>query len=145
MRVDGEWFECDDAFIRPIIRAEVLNVQGGWVSARSFLVDTGADCTVFSGAILEVLGFDADTPDHRLGGVGGVVESVRVPTEIRLFRDDGQAAVFRGEYAAFTQLESLDISILGRDIIELFALIVDRDAAVVSLVRPPHRYLIESP
>jgi len=52
MRIDGEWFECDDGFVRPIVRGEILSADGHWEPAL-FLIDTGADCTVFSAAILE--------------------------------------------------------------------------------------------
>lgn len=143
MRVNGEWFECDDGFVRPVVRGGILNAVGQW-EPTPFLVDTGADCTVFSAAILEVLGFDATPAEGRLGGVGGVASSVQLMTQIRLPRDDGAAAVFRGEYAAFTQLEALDMSVLGRDIMEMFAVIIDRSDGVVALIRQPHRYAIET-
>lgn len=143
MRINGQWFECDDGFVRPVVRGEILNADGRWEPAV-FLVDTGADCTVFSAAILDVLGFDATAAEERLGGVGGVVESVRISTQIRLPRDDGGTAIFRGEYAAFTQLEALDMSVLGRDIMEMFAVLVDRSGDVVTLIRQPHRYAIET-
>jgi hypothetical protein len=48
-----------------------------------------------------------------------------------------------GEYAAFTQLESLDMSVLGRDIMDMFAVIADRSDDVVAFIREPHRYRIE--
>lgn len=142
MRINGEWFECDDGFIRPVVRGEILNAHEDWEPAP-FLVDTGADCTVFSAALLDVLGFDTTASDQRLGGVGGVVHSVKVTTQIRLPRDDGGPSLFRGTYAAFTQLEALDMSVLGRDILQLFVVIVDRPDDVVALIRKPHRYAIE--
>jgi len=51
--------------------------------------------------------------------------------------------VFRGQYAAVTGLEALDISVLGRDITGLFAVIVDRLQEVVCLLGQHHRYSIE--
>jgi hypothetical protein len=51
MRIDGEWLLCDDGIIRPVIRGEILTGNGAWQPAE-FLVDTGADRTVFSGATL---------------------------------------------------------------------------------------------
>lgn len=118
MRINREWFECDDGFVRPVIRGAILNVHRDWEPAP-FLVDTGADCTVFSAAILDVLGFDSSASDSRLAGIGGIVESVKIDTQVRLPRDDGGIATFRGEYAAFTQLEAIDMSILGRDILDI--------------------------
>lgn len=143
MRINGEWLECDDGFVRPVIRGAILNVHRDWEPAL-FLVDTGADCTVFSAAILDVLGFDSSASDSRLAGIGGIVNSVKIDTQLRLSRDDGGIATFRGEYAAFTQLEAIDMSILGRDILEMFAVIVDRPSGVVTLIREHHRYSIQS-
>ena len=143
MRIDGQWYECDDGFVRPVIRGEILSANGRW-EPTLFLVDTGADCTVFSAAIFDLLGFEpAETPRH-LGGIGGVTDSVQVPTRIRLPRDDGRYAVFHGRFAAVTDLEALDISILGRDIMEMFAVIVDQRNEIVALLAQHHRYLIET-
>jgi hypothetical protein len=50
--------------------------------------------------------------------------------------------VFRGQYAAVTELEALDISVLGRDITRLFAVIVDWPHDVVCLGGQRHRYII---
>jgi len=55
----------------------------------------------------------------------------------------GTKILFRGQFAAFTNLESLDICLLDRDIARLFAVIVNRPADVVCLIRKPHRYVIE--
>jgi len=143
MRVSGQWYECDDGIVRPIVRGEIFNANGRW-EPTIFLVDTGADCTVFSAATLDVLGFEAATTGKRLGGIGGVAEIVEVATRIRLPQDDGGIAVFRGHYAAVTEMEALDISVLGRDIMQMFAVIVDRPGDVVSLVREHHRYVIET-
>ena len=66
MRIDGEWYECDDGFIRPLIRGKVLSASGLWEPAL-LLVDTGADGTVFSAAILDVLGFEPAEGQQRLG------------------------------------------------------------------------------
>jgi hypothetical protein len=41
--------------------------------------------------------------------------------EIRLTRDGGGKVSFRGSYAAVVEDEALDFSVLGRDILSLFA------------------------
>jgi hypothetical protein len=66
-----------------------------------------------------------------------------VETRIRFSRETGSKVIFRGQYAALTQLESLDISVLGRDITGLFAVIVDQPGNVVCLLGQQHRYTIE--
>jgi hypothetical protein len=50
--------------------------------------------------------------------------------------------VFRGQYAAVTELEALDMSVLGRDITGLFAVVVDEPGSVVCLLRQQHHYTI---
>src|SRR5437868_13271043 len=55
MRIDGLWHPCNDGELRPIIQARALAADGRWVSVR-FLVDIGADLTVFSADTLEDLG-----------------------------------------------------------------------------------------
>ena len=142
MRFNGEWLQCDDGIVRPVMKAEIEANGGAWRSME-LLVDTGADRTVLSVNVLESLNLATTTPQDGIGGVGGLVESVMVNTRIRLTRDDGRTATFRGEYAACVEQETLDMSVLGRDILELFAVIVDRPSAVVALLGGRHRYVIE--
>jgi hypothetical protein len=74
MRIDGEWLVGDDGISRPVIRGEMLAADGSWVRVP-FLLDTGADRTVLSAAVLRLLGLrDGEDPD-RIGGVGGIVSS----------------------------------------------------------------------
>jgi hypothetical protein len=75
MRIDGEWLLCDDGIIRPVIRGEILTANGAW-QRTEFLVDTCADRTVFSAVTLAVLGLQTLMAQDRIGGLGGVAESV---------------------------------------------------------------------
>lgn len=115
MRFNGEWLQCDDGIVRPVIRAEILSGQNVWRAAE-LLVDTGADRTVFSANVLASLHLKTSKPRMPIiGGVGGLADSVTVSTQIRLTQDDNVVVAFRGEYAACTDHEALDMSILGRD------------------------------
>jgi hypothetical protein len=78
-----------------------------------------------------------------LSGVGGMAASVIVETWLRLTREDAGKVMLRAQYAAVTELAALDISVLGRDITGLFAVIVDWPRDVVCLVGQRHRYTIE--
>ena len=142
MLFSGVWYLCDDGIVRPIIRGEILAGDGSWRAAE-FLIDTGADRTVFSANVLDALVLRSREPNEKIGGVGGIVDSVVVRTEIRLTREDDSKVIFRGEYAACTQQEALDMSVLGRDILEMFAVIVDRSRDLVYLLGARHRYRIE--
>jgi len=125
MRIDGEWLLCDDGILRPVIRGEILASDGTWQRAE-FLVDTGADRTVFSAPVLASLRLQPVVTQARLGGVGGEVNSVVVETQVRLTREESGKVVLRGQYAAVTDLQALDMSVLGRDIAGMFAVVVDR-------------------
>lgn len=63
----GLWLVCDDSTVRPVIRGEVLAANGDWVKVL-FLLDTGADRTVFSANVWEALGQEGTTPTHGLAG-----------------------------------------------------------------------------
>jgi hypothetical protein len=106
------------------------------------LVDIAADRTVFSAPILAALRLPPLAASHQLGGVGGTAASVLVETQLQLRRENGQNVVFHGQYAAFTALEALDMSVLGRDITNLFAVIADRPQDVVCLLGQRHTYTI---
>ena len=142
MRIDGAWNLGDDGIARPVIRGEILTSRGLWMRAP-FLVDTGADQTVFSAAILTAVSLQPRTAQDRISGVGGVVSSVIVETQIQFYRETGSTVVFRGQYRAVTEVEALDISVLGRDIMGLFSVIVDQPGNVVCLLGQRHRYTIE--
>lgn len=142
MQISGGWYLCEDGIKRPIISGDILTATGSWVRVP-FLIDTGADRTVFSAAVLEVLGLQTIEPDELLGGVGGVADSVDGKTQIRFTCEDARKVVFRGQYAAFTELEALDMSVLGRDITGMFGVIVDKPGNVVCLLGQEHRYLIQ--
>jgi hypothetical protein len=139
MLIDGLWLLCDDGVVRPVIRGEVLAGNGSWVKVP-FLADTAADRTVITAAVLGELGLQPLTPSERLAGVGGSADSVVFETQIRFTCEKAGKVVFRGHFAAFTDLEALDISVLGRDITNLFALITDRPGDVVCLLGQRHRY-----
>jgi hypothetical protein len=141
MRFDGEWLTCDDGIVRPIMRCEVLGGDGQWRSAE-FLVDSGADRTVLSANVLGAMALDEWTPGEEIRGVGGVAATVAVTTQIRLTRENLEKVVFRGEFVACRDRELLDMSVLGRDITQLVAVIVDRPGQRVCMLRDGHSYLI---
>jgi len=141
MLISGVWHMCDDGIIRPVIHAEIQASDGAWVKAP-LLLDTGADRTVFSTDILQALRLQPIVAENRLGGVGGVAHAIIVATRMRLSRENNGKVMFRGQYAAITEAEALDMSVLGRDVTNLFAIIVDWPQRVVCLVGQRHQYTI---
>jgi hypothetical protein len=142
MRFNGEWLQCDDGIARPIIRGEIL-ARDGTLHAVPFLVDTGADRSVISAEVLESLELPHSAPVDNIGGIGGIADSVIILAALRLLSDGAQWVTFRGEYAACTQYEILDMSVLGRDVLNHFAVIVDRPANIVAIVGGAHSYSIQ--
>jgi len=141
MRIDGEWYPCDDGFVRPVIRGEIEVSDGRWEPAR-FLLDTGAVRTVLCADILETVEYAISVSEQRLGGVGGLADSVELLTRLRFVRDDGAVVELRGQFAALTDPEALDMCVLGRDITDMFAVIVDRPGDTVAMIARRHRYAI---
>jgi hypothetical protein len=142
MRINGTWHTGDDGVVRPVMLGEILAANDFWLQAP-FLLDIGADRTVLSASVLALLGYQPAEVHERLGGIGGVTDAVTVATRIKLICEDDKPIVFHGQYAAVTRLEALDMSVLGRDILHLFGVIVDQSNSLVCMLRPPHRYLIE--
>ncbi len=142
MRFNGEWLHCDDGIVRPVVIGKIRSSGGTWQRIQ-FLVDTGADRTVISAEALKLLKLPYRIPIDRIGGIGGIVDSVTIAAALQLCMDDGKWATFRGEYAACTNYEILDMSVLGRDILNLFAVIVHRAANVVAIIGQGHTCTIQ--
>jgi hypothetical protein len=144
MLVTGEWKLRDDEVARPTVRANVSG-NGGSTVAANFLIDTGADRTVFSAALLERLGLSANNapPGLSLSGIGGTSEFVLVTTVMEFVRDDGGSVRVRGEFAGFTDPAATDLSVLGRDVLDNFDLIISRRRNEILLLAPRHQYRVE--
>jgi hypothetical protein len=141
MLIHGVWLVCPDGAVRPVLRGEVEGGDGSWVKVP-FLVDTAADRTVLSADVWAALQLPPVESEEQLSGLGGKTASVVVETLLRMTRDGDVKVTFRGQYAAVTEAEALDLSVLGRDVLNLFALIVDRPRDVVCLLGQRHEYTI---
>lgn len=144
MLIVGEWQVGDDGTTRPVVRATVLGLDGNPV-AEDFLVDSGADRTVLSAAVLERLHLPVRRGQSglALSGIGGESAFVLVNTVIVMIRDDGGAVRIRGEVAGFIDVTATDLSILGRDVLDNFDVVLSRRCNDVLLLAPNHRYRIE--
>lgn len=144
MQITGEWLLCDDGITRPIVRIKVHGSDGQWHADR-FLIDSGADRSAFSA---ELLGrsqwHGAPAPlDWSLQGIGGKNTVVVVDTVLLFTRPDGDPARVRGQFAAFTDPAATDISILGRDVLNHFDLILSRPRNEILFLFGNHRYVIQ--
>jgi hypothetical protein len=144
MRIAGEWKLRDDGVMRPIVRARVLGRDGSLV-AEDFLIDSGADRTVLSATLLARLPLLAQSaqPGFTLSGIGGTTAFVSVTTVLEFVRDDGGLTRVRGELAGFTDPTATDLSILGRDVLDHFDVIIRRQRGAIWLLAPRHQYRID--
>ena len=145
MRVNGAWLPGDDGVIRPIVPGLVRLRNGQWLEV-SFLLDAGADRTVFSADFFSLLQpFEAIGGERLLlSGVGGKTDSITIETTIAFTKDDGQLITVRGEFGVFLEGESADLSVLGRDVTNNFSVIYDYPNQIIALLAPPHSYEIKS-
>jgi hypothetical protein len=76
-----------------------------------FLLDVGADRTVFSARFLHHLRhLSTKSTEILLAGVGGGTESTTIETSIGFVRDDGEMVRVRGTFGVFTKGESADLA-----------------------------------
>lgn len=146
MRVNGEWLECDDGVIRPSMPGLVRTADGQMMEV-TFLLDGGADRTVFSVDLLALLQplATVESEQIHLAGVGGEAGSITVQTVVGFMRDNGQLVTVRGAFGVFTVSESSEMSVLGRDVTNNFDVIYSFPRREVMLLAPPHRYQIQLP
>ncbi|MBI1762088.1 MAG: hypothetical protein HYR56_11715 [Acidobacteria bacterium] len=79
-----------------------------------------------------------------LEGVGGITGSIKVNTQLGFKNDLGRLIQVRGHFHVFTEYESSDLSVLGRDVTNNFRVIYDYLDQTVILLSPPHRYEIKT-
>ena len=143
MEIAGEWWVCDDGVTRPTIQAKVAGTDGVLHSVR-LLVDTGADRTAFSAALLAILGWTTNHKDsgYALKGIGGSTGFVEGTAVVELTATSGAPVRINGSFCAFTDPGAADLSILGRDVLHHFDVIVSRRRSEVLLLAGNHRYHI---
>lgn len=142
MIVAGTWTECDDGITRPVVVASIATVEGTFVDER-FLIDTGADCTVLAATLLPKLSLPANRAAD-VSGVGGAAASARLTTSLRFQGTNGRSVRPHGEFTTFLDPKATDLSILGRDVLDHFDLVVSRRRGEVLLLFADHRYEIPS-
>jgi hypothetical protein len=144
MLVNGEWLFCQDGVIRPTVTG-LVRVPDGQLFEAPFLLDAGADRTVLSADFLGLLVplQSSEAEQIHLAGVGGRVGSITVDTAIGFTRDDGKVVTVNGPFAVFTEGESAELSVLGRDVTNNFSVIYDYPNRAVALLARPHYYEIK--
>lgn len=143
MLVIGDWLICEDGVTTPTVLG-LVGVTDGKMIEVTFLLDAGADRTVFSADFLDLLAplQNIGVDQIRLAGVRGTVSSITIATAIGLLRNDGRVATVRGQFGVFTEGESAELSVLARDVTNNFSVIYDYHKRAVALLALPHYYEI---
>ena len=145
MVIAGSWQLCDDGLTRPVLRA-TIQASDGTLIADDFLIDSGADRTVFSAALMvrPQLPSRSLNSGTALCGIGGQAESVLVNATVQFLTRAGLPVRIHGEFSAFTDPTATDLSILGRDILDHFDLIISRRQNEVLMIAADQRYRVET-
>jgi hypothetical protein len=143
MEIAGEWVRCSDGVVRPMVRVGCAGTDCV-VLTQYFLIDSGADRTVLSADYLRDLGLTSEAvlDGSALAGVSGSTPFVQVAAGLELTTTSGSTATIRGQFAAFTDPAATDYSILGRDVLDSFDLIIARQRGPIRLLAPRHSYQI---
>ena len=143
MRIDGRWHLFKDGVLRPVDDASVKTPSGTWQPVM-FLLDAGADRTVFDATFLSLL-FSVALPGDEtpeLAGVGGEVDCIFIQTRLAFVGVDGTRATVKGPFGVFGDPNSSDVSILGRDVTNNFDVIYSYPKRQVTLLSAPHDFQI---
>jgi Retroviral aspartyl protease len=142
MIIQGEWALCEDGFIRPLVRAYVFDAQENPIPV-SFILDTGADRTLILAETYARLSLPPVGSRDQLSGLGGIQPSVQIDARIGFRTDNDHWLIYRSQYRCLTTPAALDLPLLGRDLLDIFTVIVDRPGDRVCMLTEDHPYKIE--
>lgn len=142
MRINGFWERLPDSSTLPMFEIKVLRADGVW-EACQFLLDTGAASTVLSFEDFDRLGIEGSPADDLVfEGIGGRTAGRKIDTKFQFTRSDGLTVILNGPFAALSDPTASDVSILGRDILYNFALLMDRSSQILCLLHGAGAYTI---
>jgi len=115
----------------------------GTLASDLFLIDSGADRTVFSADLFQKLGQPA-VPSARpaLTGFGGGFPTVDVATTLEFRSLTNQHFLVPGVFAATTDPAALHFGVLGRDALDSFDVVLSRRQNEVLLLAGNHFYTV---
>ncbi|MBU1487113.1 retropepsin-like domain-containing protein [bacterium] len=138
-------YENETGIFRPYISADVLSPANEWVEV-DFLVDTGADETFLDFSFVRELDIDTRGIDVKddVGGVGGSgVPYFQIDSALKLISPGG-TKVFKGKVNIFLDPHSSEVPLLGRDVLDNFVAIFDREQSSILLLDEEEEYGIKT-
>jgi hypothetical protein len=142
MRCEGRWLVCHDHITRPVIEVGLVDPDGRSES-YTFLIDTGADATVLTFVAVAHLGVEVVPSKRPMEGIGGPTPAVEFVAELYVLNTARELVRLRGNVLGKSRPVEHDLCVLGRDLLNNFAVIVDRPADTVCLLSGRHRYVIQ--
>lgn len=145
MRIEGRWIAGSDGIERPVFEGFVAGL-GGILLPVALLIDTGADLTVLAPSVAEQLaGVVEPTPTvTRASGVGGTQQLHELAVDLLLPTTTGQRARIRGPLPILLASGSLELSVIGRNLLDQFSLIYSRPEGTLALLTPPDSFTLQS-
>lgn len=144
MHIEGRWLAGADGVDRPVFDGYIA-APGGVLLPLSLLIDTGADLTVLSPSVAEQLvGVVQPTrTDTLAGGVGGTQQLYELAVDLLLPTTMGQRARIRGPLPVILAPGSLELSVIGRNLLDQFTLIYSRPSGTLLLLTPPDTFVLQ--
>lgn len=141
MRIEGRWLAGADGVERPVV-AGYLSAPDGRQVALNLLIDTGADSTILAPEAAQMLA-DSVQPvplNATAAGVGGTLPMYELAVDLLLPTTSGQRARIHGPLPILLAPGSLELSVIGRNLLDQFTLIYSRPKGVLLLLTPPDKY-----
>jgi hypothetical protein len=130
-----------------MVRVTAVGADGAATGEREwFLIDTGADRSALSADLVKRLNLQpANGSTINLQGISGGATFILVSAVLEFVTTAGGPVRVRGNFAAFVDAAATDFSILGRDVLDNFDLIVARQRGNIRLLAPNHHYHVSGP
>jgi hypothetical protein len=143
MRIEGRWLPGPGGVARPVLDG-YLAAPGGFQLALSFLIDTGADSTILApDGAQHLSGVAQPTPTGATAiGIGGALPMHELAVDLLLPTHAGQRARIHGPLPIVLTLGALELSVIGRDVLDQFTLIYDHPQGLLFLLTPPDTYAL---
>ncbi len=129
---------CADGFERPVIDGDLLLPDRQQVPVP-FLLDTGADFTLLSHSVLSTLAtYVRPREAPHVSSIAGNAPIVFLEVDLLLTTTEGRQLQFYGPVQALATPWNLELSVLGRDVIDHFDLAYSRTRHLLALLTAPH-------
>jgi hypothetical protein len=141
MRIEGRWLTGADGVERPVFDGFIA-APGGIQLA----VSTGADVTVLAADVAQQLvAIVQPTPTTiSVGGVGGIEQLHELAVDLLMPTTSGQRARIRGPLPIILTPGSLELSVIGRNLLDQFTLIYSRPQGTLLLLTPPDTFTLST-